>query len=247
VTLGEPDDTCTPDFEPGEQHVFFRGDHQLEGKLGWPDRPSGCDSVPPEWVIRGGVVVAHPYPPAGATMELPVVHHIAKSCREQQFASLRFNFRSVGASLGDFSGTEEYRDVEAAVGFMSEQLAPSASGGEVVASVGLAGWSFGSVMAARAAASLTPVKALALVGFVVHWEHLPADTLDRLASFCGPVLAVCAENDHHGTPDEVHRLLRDIGLRPKIEVIERADHYLGGRERKVGSLVADFFDEVLPR
>ena len=87
-------------------------------------------------------------------------------------------------------------------------------------------------MAARAAADLPEVQALALVGFVVRWEHLPADTLDRLARFRGPVLAVCAENDHHGSPDEVRRLMADIGLRPKIEVIEGADHYLGGRSAR---------------
>jgi len=48
-------------------------------------------------------------------------------------------------------------------------------------------------MAARAAADLPEVRALALVGFVPRWEHLPADTLDRLALYRGPVLAVCAE------------------------------------------------------
>ncbi len=246
MTLGEPDDICTSDFEGGEQRVFFMGDHSLEGKFSWPEKPTHFGSILPKWVIKGGVVVGHPYPPAGATMELPVIHHIAKYSRQRQFASLRFNFRSVGASLGEFSGADEYRDVEAAVSFMSEQLAPSDGPRRVVPPIGLAGWSFGSVMAAMAAAGLPEVKALALVGFVVNWEHLPADTLDRLAGFRGPILAVCAENDHHGTPDEVNRLLVDIGLRPTIEVIEGADHYLGGQERKVGKLVADFFGEVLP-
>ena len=43
------------------------------------------------------------------------------------------------------------------------------------------------------------------------------------------------------------RLLQGIGLIPRLEVVEGADHYLGGRQREVGELVADFFAEVLPR
>jgi alpha/beta superfamily hydrolase len=230
-----------------EERVYFDGDNPLEGMFGWPGDRARLSAMPSMEKVRGGVVVTHPYPPAGANMDLPVVFHIAKECRHRHFASLRFNFRSVGASLGEFNGTEEHRDVAAAAAFMRERLAPAGAGHYVEPPIGLAGWSFGSVMAARAAAELEEVKALALVGFVVHWEHLPADTLERLARYHGPLLAVCAEHDHHGTSDEVAQLLRSLSLSPHVEVIEDADHYLQGHERKVGKLVADFFDEVLPR
>lgn len=236
MTLIDSESLSAPDFEPGEQRVVFEGDHALEGDFGWPDVPQ----------VTGGVVVAHPYPPAGANMDLPVVYRIAKECRKRQLASLRFNFRSVGASVGEFSGTDEDRDVAAAVAFMRGRLEPAGCG-QVVPPLGLAGWSFGSVMAARAVAELPEVQALALVGLVVHWEHLPADTLERLATFRGPVLAVCAENDHHGTPREVGEMLRPLHLDLKMEVIEAADHYLQGREKQVANLVADFFASTLAR
>jgi len=61
-------------------------------------------------------------------MDLPVVYRIAKSCGQRGFATLRFNFRSVGGSQGSFSGTEEDRDVAAAVSFLAGELA--AQGGE---------------------------------------------------------------------------------------------------------------------
>jgi alpha/beta superfamily hydrolase len=239
--LGVSEDFGSSDFEAGERQVLFEGDHPLEGKFGWPERPARGDLVPHAWEIRGGVVVAHPYPPAGANMDLPLVYRIAKCCRNRQFASLRFNFRSVGSSLGSFSGTEEDHDVTAAVSFMREQLAPPDGTSGAMPPLGLAGWSFGSVMAARAAAHLPEVKALALVGYPVNWEQLPQDTLERLAQYRGPVLAVCSENDHHGTSDEVERALSGLGLGLKIEVIRGADHYLMGRDREVAELVADFF------
>jgi alpha/beta superfamily hydrolase len=228
---------------------MFQGDACLEGMLGWPERGDAGEagdsgSAPPGTAVKGGVVVAHPYPPNGANMDLPVVHHIAKCCRQRQFASLRFNFRSVGASEGSFSGTEEHRDVAAAVSFMNDELARAGAPGARLP-LGLAGWSFGSVMVARAAAGLPEVKALALIGFVPNWEHLPADTYERLAGYSGPVLAVCAENDHHGTPNEVEKVLSELGLRLQIEVVRGADHYLMGRHREVAALVADFFAEAL--
>jgi alpha/beta superfamily hydrolase len=228
-----------------EERVVFAGDCELEGRFGWPGLPTVRFLAEPTWEIKGGVVVAHPYPPNGANMDLPVVHRIAKSCRKRHFASLRFNFRSVGSSEGSFSGTEEYRDVLAAVSFMRERLDPKGGVDRHKLPLGLAGWSFGSVMAARAAAELPELRALVLVGFVPYWEHLPADTLERLARYRGPVLAVCAENDHHSTPDEVERVLAGLGLDLKIEVVRGADHYLRGKDREVGELVADFFESTL--
>jgi alpha/beta superfamily hydrolase len=245
MSRGPSGDYNVPDFEPGEQRVFFEGDRPLEGMFGWPDRPIHGGRILPMWEIRGGVVVAHPYPPHGANMDLPVIHRIAKSCRRSGFATLRFNFRSVGASRGSFSGSEEHRDVMAAVSFMKEQLEPEDGAGEARPPIGLVGWSFGSIMAARAVAELPAVKALALVGFGVLWEGLPPDTLERLSRFRGPVLAVCAENDDVGSPTDVDRALAESGLEHTLEVVKGADHFLEGRHREVGKMVAEFFFAVL--
>lgn len=224
-----------------EERVFFEGDHRLEGMLGFPALE---EAVTPS-AVRGGVVVAHPYPPHGATMDIPVIYRIAQSCRERGFATLRFNFRSVGQSGGSFSGTDEHRDVGAAVSFMSGQLGVVGTATGALPPVGVVGWSFGSAMAARAAAELREVRALVLVGFPIDWEHLPADTLGRLAGYRGPVLAVCAENDQHGVPERVAGVLQELGLEPEMELVSGADHYLAGREREVGRLVAGFLDRTL--
>ena len=228
-----------------ENHVFFPGDHRLEGMLGFPEADPAGAGVP----VKGGVVVAHPYPPHGATMAQPVVYRIAKSSRQHGLATLRFNFRGVGDSLGTFSGTEEHRDVLAALTFLEGELAAlngGASSGGQVPPLALAGYSFGSVMAARAAAEApVPVRALALVGFAVSWGEFPPDTLSRLAAYRGPVLAVCAENDDLGYPEEVGRALTSIGVDFSLSVVEGAGHFLEGRHREVGARVAAFLAEVL--
>ena len=100
-------------------------------------------------------------------------------------------------------------------------------------------------MAARAAAGVEPVAALALVGFVVSWEDLPPDTFARLAVYRGPVLAVCAENDDLGYPEQVERVLKDLNLDFTMNVIEDAGHFLEGRHHEVGDLVATFLASAL--
>src|SRR5512132_4247881 len=78
---------------------------RLEGTLRIPD------SGP-----RGIVVVAHPLPTHGGTMRNPLVAGLARAIAAQGLYALRFNFRGVGASEGEWTGgDEEWRDVGAAV------------------------------------------------------------------------------------------------------------------------------------
>lgn len=238
-----------------EERVFFQGDDRLEGMLGRPDDAAGAVDEAPQTGpagrspgVIGGVVIAHPYPPHGATMAVPAVYRIAQSCRARGLMSLRFNFRGVEGSRGSFSGTEEHRDVEAAAAFLRGRLA--ALEGETVPGpetppVALAGYSFGSAMAARAAADLGYVQALALIAFPLNWPEVPSDTLERLGPFRGPVLALCPENDHLSRPEEVERVLTGLGLDLTLEVVEGADHFLQGRHREVGESVAAFLSKAL--
>ena len=224
-------------------HVLFPGDHLLEGALEWPDQE----------VPAGGVVVAHPHPLHGGTMAQPVVYRVAKACRDRGLASLRFNFRGVGQSRGSYSGVDEYRDVQAAGAFLRGRLAGAAGDavpGPETPPLGLAGYSFGSLMAANAVGAGDgvgdlPVKALALIAFLPDWPDAPPETYARLAGFTGPVLAVSAENDDLGYPEDVERMLRRLGLDFTMAVIEGAGHFLEGRHREVGDIVATFFAEKL--
>jgi len=233
-------------------HVLFSGDDRLEGVLEWPEGPGS-----------GGVVIAHPHPLYGGTMAQPVVYRVAQACREQGYASLRFNFRGVGRSGGRYSGTEEYRDVEAALAFLRGRLASgpgeagdasSAVAGPAVDSpgngrrlaLGLAGYSFGSVMAAVAAGTgVVPVEALALIALVVDWEELPPGTLDGLARFRGPVLALCGELDDLAPPDVVEKALRRLGVDFRLKVVKGTGHFFEQRQREVGEEVAAFFADIL--
>ena len=263
MTHGGSEPMTDPLPEP-RGHVFFSGDDRLEGILEWPGEggQGGAESAAPAPAggapsprVAGGIVIAHPHPLFGGTMAQPVVYRVAHACREQGFVSLRFNFRGVGRSAGHYSGTEECRDVEAALAFLKGRLdSPPADGGLVDGSpegrrrspLGLAGYSFGSVMAALAAGrGAVPVESLALIALVVDWEELPPGTLDVLARFRGPVLALCGDLDDLAPPAVVEKALRGLGIDLRLEVLAGTGHFFEHRQREAGGRVAAFFAETL--
>lgn len=227
-------------------HVFFHSDHRLEGIL----------EEPPTDHLVGGVVVAHPHPEHGGTMAQPLVFRMARACRDRGMAVLRFNFRGVGRSQGLYDGVAESRDVQAAVSFLRERLEALSRGDRYENTpvdpgyrlpLGMAGYSFGSVMSARAIADCGPVDALALLALVIRWEGLAVSNVDALAAFGGPVLAICGEEDHLIHPTEIDWALNELNADYRIKIVKGADHFFRNHKREVGELVGEFMEETFSR
>jgi alpha/beta superfamily hydrolase len=114
--------------------------------------PADPDSRP-EDQPRVAVVLAHPHPLHGGTMNNKVVYQVAKGLCRTRAAVLRFNFRGVGASHGTWDdGAGELADVRAAVAFMAGRY----PGVEVWAG----GFSFGAWAALTVGATDERVSAL---------------------------------------------------------------------------------------
>jgi alpha/beta superfamily hydrolase len=91
-----------------EIQVSFRsGDLRLEGLLASP-----CANAP-------AAVVCHPHPAYGGSMDNNVVDAILAAMWQAGYATLRFNFRGVGASEGEHdAGPGEVDDAVAAMAFL---------------------------------------------------------------------------------------------------------------------------------
>jgi alpha/beta superfamily hydrolase len=133
-----------------------------------------CAVDQPDGSPRGAVLIAHPHPLYGGTLDNKVVQTLARAFVELGYESWRPNFRGIGESEGKYDeGRGEVDDLAA--------VASHLSGKKMV----LAGFSFGAAMQARLNEKLTKEKKsrperLVLVGVaVVHFETpaVPADTL----------------------------------------------------------------------
>jgi alpha/beta superfamily hydrolase len=204
----------------------FGEDSKLEGLFELP----ACGAP------RAGVVVCHPHPLYGGTMTNPVVHHVARACRDVGLATLRFNFRGVGRSTGRYDGLDERHDVERAVAFLRDRLRG--------APVALAGYSFGGVMASLAVADGLEVAALALVALAVVWDEFMPESFRPLRAFGGSVLALCGDRDPIAPPETVRAFLAGLGLTPRLVVVPGADHLFGGHYTALEQGVGGFFKDV---
>jgi uncharacterized protein len=128
------------------QHVAFEGPAgSIEGALQERDGPHGLVAV-----------VCHPHPAYGGTLHNKVVHRVASTLHELGADVLRFNFRGVGASAGAYDqGRGELEDARAAVAWIRARHPGTRAW--------LAGFSFGSWIAARLAASDPAIERLILV------------------------------------------------------------------------------------
>ena len=113
----------------------------------------GAVGIPEPADARAGVaIICHPHPllGGGGTMRNKVVTMLERALRELGLTTLRFNFRGVGASAGSYDeGNGESDDLLALAAWVQRARPGDA--------LWLAGFSFGSYVAARAAPHL-PVR-----------------------------------------------------------------------------------------
>jgi alpha/beta superfamily hydrolase len=190
------------------------GEHALEGifSAGRDD-----DAV--------GVVIAAPHPLYGGSMDSPAVNEIAYAARKAGMASLRFNWRGVGASAGVMSGEagEAEADYRAALSYLLETVP-----GAVVA----AGYSFGAAAAVRVASGEPRVRRLVLLA--------PPPVLldvDALAAFGGDVLLMGGALDGIAPTVELERIASALP-RATFAAIPHADHFFAAGLADVGRITA---------
>jgi hypothetical protein len=162
-------------------------------------------------------VVCHADPTQGGMMHFKVVFRAAKALQQAELAALRFNFRGVGRSEGSHDGGDgEQDDVRAALDEMEGRF-PSLP-------LILGGFSFGSVMAARVAASDPRVRGLFVLGFPVS----RLTDVSHLASIRVPRLFVQGEADMFGSGEALRALVEPLPERRALVVIPGADHFFTG-------------------
>lgn len=175
----------------------------------------------------GGVVIAHPHPLFGGSMDNNVVWTAVRAFENRGWATLRFNFRGVGRSTGAYGGgLEEVEDVAAALNFLRSRT----PGPHL-----LVGYSFGAYVAARAL-----LQDLAVDGAVLISPPVAFMEMTWLPQVPHLKLIVAGDRDEIGPLLDVQATMAASEPPVTIVVIQGADHFYGGREEQLFRVLRDY-------
>ncbi len=178
--------------------------------------------------LKKGVVITHPHPLYGGTMRNPVVETVQIAYAQHGYATLRFNFRGVGSSQGDYdNGVGEQDDARAAIAYVNQRN---------VTSVDMAGYSFGAwVNAGVAAAKRTTIESMLMVSppvRLIEFENINALSCLNLI--------VTGSRDDIAPVNRIRELLPAWNPDVQFEVIDGCDHFYIGYLEKLQSILTSF-------
>jgi alpha/beta superfamily hydrolase len=166
-------------------------------------------------------VVCHPHPAYGGTLHNKVVHKVAATLHQLGADVLRFKFRGVGGSAGAYDeGRGEHEDARAAVRWMRGRHPGARSW--------LGGFSFGSWVAARLAASDPTIERLILVAPPVR-----RSSFDVLHHCAVPKLVIQGMADTTCPPEELERVFPEWAEPKTLIRVPGASHFF---DRKLAEL-----------
>ena len=201
--------------------IYFGPENlKLHGVISHGDAPGSAAAI-----------ICHPHPQFGGNMNNNVVLGVEKELVDAGFTAMRFNFRGVGRSAGEFdNGIGEKDDVRWAVDALA---ADGAVGGIVIV-----GYSFGAVAALPVAAEDPRVSALA----GISPPTVMAD-FGYLSACAKPKLLIAGSADDFCD----HKKIKPLASGPNdsFELLPGVDHFYIGQELRAGGLVCDFVQRLV--
>lgn len=202
------------------------GEIHLEGKLGYDE----------ETASGPGVLICHPHPQFGGSMDNNVVWALFDIFTQQGYVAVAFNFRGVGGSGGRHDdGEGEIEDVKGVLDWL-EGLPETKGFG-----LGILGYSFGAWVGLRAAAREERVRCVGVVA-------PPASmySFECLSQLRSPLFVVSGSQDPFCSPDQKDALFEVPRDDRDWKVLEGADHFFWNREQEAAQYLCDGFATHLP-
>jgi uncharacterized protein len=198
-------------------------DVQLEANLREPKDPP-----------RGAVVVCHPHPVYGGTMDNRIVYRAAKAAAMAGFAALRFNFRGVGQSTGQFDqGVGEKDDVIGALRWLKNKY-PELP-------LALIGYSFGAWIGLQI--GCTEPSVIAMVGIA---PPLDLYAMEFLTQNPKPSLLIVGTQDEFCSRESILQLQPRLPAASSLHLLEGADHFFSEQIDMVEEFISEFLHRLPP-
>ena len=187
--------------------------------------------------VRAAVVFAHPHPQYGGTMHTKTVYQGAKALTRIGCAVLRFNFRGVGTSDGEFDrGEGEMEDFKAALDDMASRY-PGLP-------LWAAGFSFGAWVALETGAADDRVTVLIGIAppVVTSVSGMNYTFPNTLAS-SKPKFFIQGEADDVCPLEGMWQFYGQLPEPKELVVIDGAGHLFEGKTTEVGEALEDLLSD----
>ena len=181
-------------------------------------------------------LILHPHPKAGGHMNNPVAVQLYHLFMKRGFATLRFNFRGVGKSQGEFdSGIGELADAASALDWL-QTTNPTAS------QCWVAGYQFGAWIGMQLLMRRPETD-----GFVSVSPPTNVYDFSFLAPCPASGLILHGSGDQVASPSEVERVVAKLrtqkGISIAYELVDGANHYWSNHLPAVEDKVGHYLDQ----
>ncbi len=179
-------------------------------------------------------IMCHPHPLHGGTMNNKVVTTVVRAWQDQGLATIRFNFRGVGESVGQYDhGVGEAEDLRAVLTYV-QHLHPDAA-------IWLSGFSFGAYISLKVAAEYPTLAGLISLA-------LPLSSFD-FSSLNPPV---CPWLILHGEKDELTPVTeikkwyesmqstKNLSKNARLTQVPGASHFFHGTLNRIKDEISEF-------
>ena len=203
-----------------EQTTSFKsGDLLLEGLL-------------EENATDHGLIVTHPHPLYGGDMHNLVVDVTRQVFAQNDFTTLRFNFRGAGNSQGNHdNGRSEQADVLAAVSFLESRG---------IRSIVLAGYSFGAWVNALASDRCPEgIQQLMISPPVAFIDFKDVQAIADLK------LIITGESDEIAPAAQVQQLAPHWNQEARLEIVKGADHFYSTAYKDLATILDGYASKIV--
>ncbi|NBI37358.1 alpha/beta hydrolase [Xylella taiwanensis] len=178
-------------------------------------------------------IVCHPLSTEGGSMHNKVVTMTARALRELGMMTVRFNFRSVGASDGKFDdGNGERADLRAVAAWVRVQRPDS--------TLWLAGFSFGAYVSLHVAEELESQALISIAPPAGRWDLSNVHPPERW-------LLIQGDADEVVDPQAVYDWIRTLPRQPKLIRMPDTSHFFHRKLINLRDAIQDSVRSWLPQ